>query len=58
MILITGATGYIGRHLVARLVARDERPRCLVRSKERAAAILPVDKIDVALGDTTRGQRR
>lgn len=54
MILITGATGYIGRHLVARLVARGERPRCLVRSNERAAAILPVDKIDVALGDTTR----
>jgi len=54
MILITGATGYIGRHLVARLAAQGERPRCLVRSKERAAAILPVDKLDIALGDTTR----
>jgi NADH dehydrogenase len=30
-ILITGATGYIGRHLVARLVARGEHPRCLTR---------------------------
>jgi len=30
-ILITGATGYIGRHLVARLVARGARPRCLSR---------------------------
>ncbi|HVB61819.1 MAG TPA: NAD(P)H-binding protein [Ktedonobacteraceae bacterium] len=54
MILITGATGYIGRHLVARLVEQGERPRCLARSKERAAAILPVDKIDIALGDTIR----
>ena len=27
MILITGATGYIGRHLVARLVAQGERPQ-------------------------------
>jgi len=54
MILITGATGYIGSHLVARLVAQGERPRCLARSKERAAAILPVDKIDIALGDTIR----
>ena len=54
MILITGATGYIGSHLVARLVAQGERPRCLARSKERATAILPVDKIDIALGDTIR----
>ncbi|MGB8344487.1 MAG: NAD(P)H-binding protein [Ktedonobacteraceae bacterium] len=54
MILITGATGYIGRHLVARLVEQGARPRCLARSKERAAAILPVDKIDIALGDTVR----
>src|SRR5215470_1924939 len=29
MILITGATGYIGRHLLVRLVAQGERPRCL-----------------------------
>ena len=27
MILITGASGYIGRHLVARLVEQGERPR-------------------------------
>jgi len=54
MILITGATGYIGSHLVARLVAQGERPRCLVRSRARAAAILPVDKVDIVEGDTIR----
>ncbi len=54
MILITGATGYIGSHLVARLVAQGEQPRCLVRSKQRAASILPINKVDIALGDTTR----
>ncbi len=54
MILITGATGYIGSHLVARLVAQGERPRCFVRSKASAAAILPVDKVDLVEGDTTR----
>lgn len=54
MILITGATGYIGRHLVERLVTRGERPRCLVRSRKRAAALLPIDDVDIALGDTTR----
>ena len=32
-IAITGATGYIGRHLVTRLVAQGERPRCLVRPR-------------------------
>jgi uncharacterized protein YbjT (DUF2867 family) len=54
MILITGATGYIGRHLVARLVAQGERPRCLVRNQERAASSLPVNDVELALGDTTQ----
>lgn len=54
MLLITGATGYIGRHLVARLVAQGERPRCLVRSLERARHILPADKVEFIQGDTTR----
>ncbi|HLI06307.1 MAG TPA: NAD(P)H-binding protein [Ktedonobacteraceae bacterium] len=54
MILITGADGYIGRHLVARLVAAGERPRCLVRNKEHAASILPVEKVELVSGDTTK----
>jgi uncharacterized protein YbjT (DUF2867 family) len=52
MILITGATGYIGRHLVARLAAEGERPRCLVRDTKRAASILPADKVELVQGDT------
>ena len=54
MILITGATGYIGRHLVARLVAQEERPRCLVRDTQRAASILPADKVEFVQGNTTQ----
>ena len=54
MLLITGATGYIGRHLVARLVAQGERPRCLVRDTQRAASILPADKVELVLGNTTQ----
>src|SRR5713226_8354858 len=52
MILITGATGYIGRHLVSRLVVQGERPRCLVRDPKRAASILPADKVELVQGDT------
>ena len=54
MILITGATGYIGRHLIARLVEQGERPRGLVRDIKRAESILPADKVELALGDTTQ----
>ncbi len=54
MILITGATGYIGRHLVARLVAQGQRPRCLVRDTQRASSILPADKVDFVQGNTTQ----
>src|SRR5712692_8082785 len=55
MILVTGATGYIGRHLVSRLVDQGERPRCLVRNLSRAANILPAGagKVEFVKGDTT-----
>jgi uncharacterized protein YbjT (DUF2867 family) len=52
MILITGSTGFIGRHLVSRLVAQGELPRCLVRNINRAASILSVDTVEFVLGDT------
>src|SRR5947207_4824547 len=54
MILITGPTGYIGRHLVARLVQQGERPRCLVRDPRRAATILPAALVEFVQGDTTQ----
>lgn len=54
MLLITGATGYIGRHLVARLVSQGERPRCLVRDIDKAKTILPADKVELVKGDTTQ----
>jgi uncharacterized protein YbjT (DUF2867 family) len=54
MLLITGATGYIGRHLVSRLADRGDRPRCLVRDINRASHILPADKVELVQGDTTK----
>src|SRR6266581_3379543 len=53
MILITGATGYIGRHLVARLVAQGEHPRCLVRDTKRAAGSMPAADVELVQGETT-----
>jgi uncharacterized protein YbjT (DUF2867 family) len=53
MILVTGATGYIGSHLVKQLVSQGERPRCLVRNASKAASILSTDKVELAQGNTT-----
>ena len=54
MILIAGSTGFVGSHLAKRLVVEGERPRCLARSQERASQILPVEKVDLTMGDTTK----
>ena len=40
-ILITGATGFIGHHLVGQLVARGDHVIALVRSPAKAAKTLP-----------------
>ena len=53
MILVTGAAGFVGRHVVARLVAEGERPRCLVRNAAKARASLPAESVELFEGDTT-----
>lgn len=40
MILIAGATGYIGTLLAQRLAAQGEAPRCLARSRSKAGELL------------------
>ena len=52
-VAVTGATGYIGRHLVARLVAAGERPRCLVRAGSNVSG-LPHGKVEVVTGDVAQ----
>lgn len=54
MILITGATGYIGRHLVWRLCEQGERPRCLVRDVGWAAHLFASAQVELVEGDITR----
>jgi NAD(P)H dehydrogenase (quinone) len=42
-VFVTGATGKLGPHIVAALVARDVPVRALVRDRGRAAALLPAE---------------
>jgi uncharacterized protein YbjT (DUF2867 family) len=51
MILVTGATGLNGGMLVARLSARGERVRALVRSKDKAADLAILPHVEVVVGD-------
>ena len=54
MILVTGAGGFTGSRIVARLAADGERPRALVRDADAARRRLPADGVDLVTGDTTR----
>ena len=52
LVLVTGATGYIGRKLVDLLLAEGHRVRCLVRRADQAAQ-LPAE-VEVVAGDVLR----
>lgn len=56
-LLVTGATGFIGRHLVPELLADGYSVRCLVRenSRKRAQRYLPVEA-EVVFGDLDDGE--
>jgi NADH dehydrogenase len=56
MILVTGASGYVGNNLVRRLVAQGKAVRALVHSPARAALRLADlrDQIEIFQGDVTR----
>ena len=50
MILITGATGFLGQHLVRRLVGSGETVRCLVRAESPGLAWLQAHSVEVVPG--------
>jgi nucleoside-diphosphate-sugar epimerase len=53
-ILVTGATGFIGRHLAEHLLKRGDRVRVLVRDPARLSPTL-ADRVEVVTGDLTGG---
>lgn len=56
MDLVTGATGFVGPHLVEALVARGGRVRCLVRDRRRAAS-LAREGVEIVEGELVEGDR-
>lgn len=54
-ILVTGATGTVGRHVVEQLVQRGHQVRALTRNPDRARAVLPAG-VEVAVGDLAAPQ--
>ena len=50
LILVTGATGYVGGRLLPKLVEDGRRVRCLARHPERLAARVPAG-VEVVAGD-------
>ena len=55
MFLVTGATGFIGSHLVDRLVSHGCRVRCLVR-KSSSFHYLPSSGVEFTHGDLVTGE--
>jgi nucleoside-diphosphate-sugar epimerase len=54
-VLVTGGTGFVGSHLVERLVAEGYRVRCLVR-RTSSLAWLPAGKVELAYGEAARNE--
>ncbi len=51
LILVTGATGYVGGRLVPRLLAAGYRVRCLVRDPARLQGRAWLNQVELAQGD-------
>ena len=55
-VLVTGASGFIGRHLVSALISRGDEVACLVRPTSRIDWLKPF-KVQLVHGDVTEPER-
>lgn len=55
-VLVTGATGFIGSHLVKRLVKDGHHVRCLVREKSDLTKLKKLTNTEFFFGDVTKKQ--
>jgi uncharacterized protein YbjT (DUF2867 family) len=55
LIAVTGATGFVGRHITTALVRRGHTPRVLVRTPARSGVLagLPIERVPGDLGNET-----
>jgi uncharacterized protein YbjT (DUF2867 family) len=53
MIVVTGADGFVGRHIMQRLADEGSAARALVRNVTRASEVLPKG-VEIVMGDTTK----
>src|SRR5438128_4066400 len=53
-VFLTGATGFVGSHLLQRLLNENHTVRALVRDIQRASSIKN-DKVEFIQGDVTQG---
>lgn len=49
-VAVTGATGFVGRHIVNALLDRGYRVRALARDRSKAVRAIPTDRIELILG--------
>lgn len=56
LILVAGATGYVGRHLVPALLESGNRIRCLARKPQRLASQVWYSQVEVVQGDVFQRQ--